>query len=428
VQGLWHLGSVTAACLASVGHEVVGLDSNVEFIARLTQGRAPLFEPNLDNLISDGISSGCLQFTSDTATACKDAQVLWVAFDTPVDDGDIADIDFVMDQVKSALKFLPINALVVVSSQLPVGSVAKLESYAKEFFSKRQIRFACSPENLRLGKAVNVFLDPDRIVVGVRSDADRIVLERLLHPISKKIEWMSVEAAEMTKHAINAFLATSVAFANEIAAICELVGADAKEVERGLKTEARIGHKAYLSPGGPFAGGTLARDIEFLGKISQEKHIPLPLISSVRQSNDEHKGWLRRKLVESFPDIKNLRVAVWGLTYKAGTDTLRRSLSVEFVDWLIDMGATVQVFDPTVKDLPTYWEGRVKQSANALENINEVQVLVVGTEWPVFKDDAVQLLALSKSNLMIIDPNRYLQESLKGASFEYLSVGSRRSS
>ncbi len=426
VQGLWHLGSVTAACLASVGHEIVGLDSDQAVISSLNEGKAPLFEPDLNPLITAGIQSSRLRFTSDMATACKDAEVLWVTFDTPVDDDDIADINFVLNQVKSALMFLSDGALVLVSSQLPVGSIAILENFTKEIAPNKRISFASSPENLRLGNALNVFLRPDRIIVGTRAAEDRIVLEKLLSPITEKIEWMSIESAEMTKHAINAFLATSVTFANEIAAICELVGADAKEVERGLKSESRIGPKAYLSPGGPFAGGTLARDIEFLGKTSQVRQLATPLLSSIRPSNDAHKKWVQRKLLERFPDLRGIRVSMWGLTYKAGTDTLRRSLSVELVDWLLEHGAQVQVYDPAVKELPINWANRVKKCASAHENLEEIEALVVGTDWPEFKDEARRLPEFAKSNLLIIDANRHLLESLRETSMPYLSVGSRQ--
>ena len=426
VQGLWHLGSVTSACLVSVGHDVVGLDPDRAVISHLNEGRAPLFEPDLDPLIADGIQSGRLRFTSDTATACQDAEVLWVTFDTPVDDDDLADIDFVLNQVKAAVMLLSDGAVVLVSSQLPVGSIAILEDFAKETVPNKRISFASSPENLRLGKALNVFLHPDRIIVGIRTAKDRIVLEKLLSPITTKIEWMSIESAEMTKHAINAFLATSVTFANEIAAICELVGADAKEVERGLKSESRIGPKAYLSPGGPFAGGTLARDIEFLGKIGHDRQLATPLLSSVRPSNDAHKKWVQRKLLERFPDLEGIRVSVWGLTYKAGTDTLRRSLSVELVDWLLEQGAQVQVYDPAVKELPISWANRVKKCVSAQENQEQIQILVVGTEWPEFKDEARRLPEYAKSNLLIIDANRHLLESLRETAMPYLSVGSRQ--
>ena len=306
---------------------------------------------------------------------------------------------------------------------MPVGSIRQLEVFVNETLANKQLSFASSPENLRLGKALDVLLKPDRIVVGVRTNDARRKLEQLLLPVTDRIEWMSVESAEMTKHAINAFLATSVTFANEIAAICELVGADAKEVERGLKTEMRIGPKAYLSPGGPFAGGTLARDIEFLGIASQAKQLVTPLLSSVRPSNDEHKHWVRRKLLEKFGNLKGVTVAVWGLTYKPGTDTLRRSLAVELCDWLIEQGATVHVHDPVVRQLPERWADRVVSFDQALDAVAGADVLVVGTEWPEFRQDAEGLLSTTSANLMVIDANRHLQSALATSGLKYVAVG-----
>lgn len=423
VQGLWHLGSVTAACLASVGHDVVGLDADQKNIDALTQGKAPLFEPGLDDLLQAGIDSGKLRFTTDMAIAVANADVLWVTFDTPVNDDDVADVEFVHSQIKNVLPLLSDGTVVLVSSQMPVGSIRNLEAFVRDNLENKQISFACSPENLRLGKALDVFLNPDRIIVGVRSHEGRRKLEQLLLPISDRVEWMSVESAEMTKHAINAFLATSVTFANEIASICELVGADAKEVERGLKTETRIGPKAYLSPGGPFAGGTLARDIEFLGIASSAKQLVTPLLSSVRKSNDEHKNWVRRKLLERFPALNGIIVAIWGLTYKPGTDTLRRSLAVELCDWLIEQGAIVHVYDPVVKEFPERWSGHAINHKNALEAAIGANVLVVGTEWPEFRERALQLPSAAGPNIFIIDANRHLQSAVSSTGLKYVAVG-----
>jgi len=422
VQGLWHLGSVTAACLASVGHQVLGLDADQESIDSLSRGKAPLFEPGLDDLLQAGIKKGELSFTATLSDAAN-VEVLWVAFDTPVDEDDRADIEFVQNQIKFVLPVLSDGAVVLVSSQMPVGSIRSLEAFAEENLPDKQLSFACSPENLRLGKALDVFLKPDRIVVGVRTEAVQHKLENLLSPITDRIEWMSVESAEMTKHAINAFLATSITFANEIAAICELVGADAKEVERGLKSEMRIGPKAYLSPGGPFAGGTLARDIEFLGEASRAKHLVTPLLSSVKESNDEHKNWARRKLLEQFGDLRDVTVAVWGLTYKPGTDTLRRSLAVELCDWLIDQGAVVQVHDPVVQQLPERWSDKISSYPQALEAVTKADALVVGTDWSEFKTVAIDLNSIATPNLIVIDANRHLQEILSSSGFKYLAVG-----
>lgn len=423
VHGLWHLGSVTAACLASVGHDVVGLDADQKTIAGLNDGKAPLFEPGLYDLLQAGIAKGRLRFTTAMADAAAAAEVLWVTFDTPVDDDDRADVEFVLNQIKGVLPVLAVGAVVLVSSQMPIGSIRKLESFVRENLADKQLSFACSPENLRLGKALEVFLQPDRIVVGVRTDDARNTLEKLLLPITDRIEWMSVESAEMTKHAINAFLATSVTFANEIASICEVAGADAKEVERGLKTEMRIGPKAYLSPGGPFAGGTLARDIEFLEVASRAKQLVTPLLSSVRASNDEHKNWVRRKLLESFPDLQGATVAIWGLTYKPGTDTLRRSLAVELCDWLIEQGTTVHVHDPVVRQLPEHWSGRVVSHTRSLDAVVGADALVVGTEWPEFRQAATELLSVANPNLVVIDANRHLQTAVAPLGIKYVAVG-----
>jgi UDP-glucose 6-dehydrogenase len=234
------------------------------------------------------------------------------------------------------------GAVVIVSSQLPVGSVARLEAMAPK------LRFAASPENLRLGKAIEVFTKPDRVIVGVRDDATKATVTKLFAPITDRIEWMSVESAEMTKHAINAFLALSVTFANELASVCERVGADAKEVERGLKTESRIGPKAYLAPGGAFAGGTLARDVAFLTALGKQHALVLPLLGGVRPSNEAHKHWPQRRLIDRLGEIAGKTIAVWGLTYKAGTDTLRRSASVELCRDLAARGAKVVAWDPAL--------------------------------------------------------------------------------
>jgi len=423
VQGLWHLGAVTAACLSSVGHNVVGVDSDQGIIDGLTKGNAPLFEPGLDALLQAGIAKRCLRFTTIIAEAISDAEVLWVTFDTPVDNDDLADVKFVIDRIKSVLPMLADGTVVLLSSQMPVGSIRRLEDFARKNLVSKQLDFAYSPENLRLGKALDVFLNPDRIVVGVRTDVARHKLEKLLLPVTDKIEWMSVESAEMTKHAINAFLATSITFANEVASICEMVGADAKEVERGLKTEARIGPKAYLSPGGPFAGGTLARDIEFLEILSRRKQLLTPLLSSVRVSNEEHKNWVKRKLIERFPKLSGVIVTIWGLTYKPGTDTLRRSLAVELCDWLIAQEAVVHVHDPAVRQLPERWSGCVINHTCAIDAVSGADVLVVGTEWPEFRQDAMKLLAVANADFVVIDANRHLQSVVASLGGNYITVG-----
>jgi UDPglucose 6-dehydrogenase len=262
------------------------------------------------------------------------------------------------------------------------------------------------------------------VVAGVRNDADRARVAALLQPITERIEWMSVESAEMTKHALNAFLATSVTFINEIAAVCEQVGADAKEVERGLKSETRIGPKAYLGPGSAFAGGTLARDIAFLTHISAEHHLSLHLIPAVRLSNDAHKGWVLRRLQAMLGDLRDKRIAVWGLTYKPGTDTLRRSSSVELCESLAAQGALVCAHDPAVRFLPSDLAPNIQLSESALAACANADALVVATEWPEYRDIRADALIGAIKSPLVVDANRFLSKTLgEAAGVRYVAVG-----
>ena len=423
VLGLWHLGSVTAACLASVGHDVTGLDSNSGIVEKLQKAEPPVSEPGLDGLIREGINAGQLRFTSDAKIAISSAEVLWVTYDTPVDENDQADVEFVFEEVLKLLSFLSIDTTVLVSSQLPVGSIRRFEDISAEKYPEKNIRFAYSPENLRLGKSLDVFLHPDRVIIGVRRQEDREILGELLGSITDKILWMSVESAEMTKHAINAFLGMSITFINEIASICENIGADAHEVETGLKSETRIGPAAYLSPGAAFAGGTLARDIEFLKDIGSSNNLVNPLISAVRKSNDEHKKWIQRRLFAVLGGLKGKRVAVWGLTYKPGTNTLRRSLSVEMCNWLQEQGAEIAVHDPSKCELPDNWLGEVVRSKTPLEALEGACALVIATQWPEYREIKVSDVENIAGQFAVFDGNRFLSDFNKSSVISYYSVG-----
>jgi UDPglucose 6-dehydrogenase len=423
VLGLWHLGTVTAGCLTLGGHRVTGLDFDETVITNLKNGKPPLFEPGLEDLVKKGLASGVLDFSTNPAEAVRDAQVIWVTYDTPVDNEDNADVEYVVERVTRLFPHLVAGQEVLISSQLPVGTSRRLETMFAQIRSNVDVSFSYSPENLRLGKAISVFTQPDRVVIGIRSEKSRKVLTELLAPFTDHIEWMSVESAEMTKHALNAFLATSVTFINEIAAICEQVGADAKEVERGLKSESRIGPKAYLGPGGAFAGGTLARDIAFLTKLGQQNDLPIHLVPSVRASNDAHKNWPRRRLAQLLGELKGKTIAVWGLTYKPGTDTLRRSSAIELCQWLLEQDAQVQAHDPAVKNLPAQYSA-IHLCASPLEAAQDAQALVIATEWPDYRTVSMpETLSLMRSPILL-DANRFLASSLEGLPEAiYVTVG-----
>ena len=423
VLGLWHLGTVTAGCLTLGGHEVTGLDFDETVVSNLKSGRPPLFEPGLEDLIQKGLGAGVLDFSTDPAEAVRGAQVIWVTYDTPVDDEDNADVSYVVERVSRLFPHLEAGQEVLISSQLPVGTSRSLEATFAQARPGVEVSFSYSPENLRLGKAISVFTQPDRVVMGVRSEKSRKVFTELLAPFTDHIEWMSVESAEMTKHALNAFLATSVTFINEIAAICEHVGADAREVERGLKSESRIGPKAYLGPGGAFAGGTLARDIAFLTQLGKQNGLPIHLVPAVRVSNDAHKNWPRRRLTELLGNLRGKTIAVWGLTYKAGTDTLRRSSAIELCQWLLEQGANVQAHDPAVKDLPVQYHD-IRLCSSPLQAVQGAEALVIATEWPDYRAVSMSEALKVMGSPKILDANGFLASSMEALpGVTYVTVG-----
>jgi len=412
VQGMWHLGVVTAACLAQVGHDVTGLDDDGHVVRALVRGEPPVLEPGLVDLVEAGLASGRLNFTTDPAAALSDAAVLWVAFDTPVDEEDRADTLFVEERVNAVFDYVEPGAMVLVSSQLPVGATAGLEEDYRRHAPDGDVTFAYSPENLRLGRAIDGFTSPDRVVVGIRCEAARRLATALLGPITDRVEWMSVEAAEMTKHAINAFLATSIAFMNELSTLCEKVGADAKDVERGLKTEFRIGQRAYLAPGAAMAGGTLARDLAFLSDIGRRVDRPTPLVDGVRAANEAHKRWAGDRLLERLSDLDGKTVGVLGLTYKPGTNTLRRSSAVETCLWLAAQGAVVHAHDPAVHALPVGLRDEIHLADSASDVLKGVDALLVATEWPEYRQLDVDEVVDGMRQPIIVDPNGFLRDTL----------------
>jgi len=420
--GLWHLGSVTAACLAEAGYEVIGLDPDAAVVEELTRGRPPVSEPGLAELMLE--CSARLRFSVDPQ-ALSDAGCAWVTFDTPVDDDDHADVEWVLEHSVAMLAALPAGSLVVVSSQLPVGSVARLADRCAADRGEDDLRFACVPENLRLGQALDAFREPDRIVAGVRSERDRTELGELLAPFGSEVQWMSVESAEMTKHALNGFLATSVAFINEVAAICEAVGADAAEVSRGLKSERRIGPRAYLGPGDAFAGGTLARDISFLRGLAERHDLPANVFIGVAEGNTAHKRWTERKLVELLGSLSGRVVAIWGLTYKPGTDTLRRSSAVELCRRLAVAGATVRAHDPAVSVLPTELASDIELCAEPLEAARGADALVLCTPWPEYRRPTAEEICSALGTALVVDPAGVLKDTFaEHPEVRYLRVGS----
>lgn len=422
VVGLWHLGCVTAACLAQ-HHSVLAYDPDKKRVADLQNGKSPLFEPALDELLSLGIKNSTLHYSFNPKDI-SESDIVWITFDTPVDENDVADIAFVEHQVNVIAPYLKNNSLVLISSQLLVGTTRQLQQKISAQFPEKKITFGYSPENLRLGNAIKIFTKPDRIVVGLENKNDQEKIIPLLQPFSRNIIWMSIESAEMTKHALNAFLALSVTFANELAALCEKVGANSYEVEKGLKTEERIGGKAYLRPGGAIAGGTLLRDIYYLNEIGRQKSRPTFLLSAISESNDYHKTWVHRQITEVFTHLKNKTVAMLGLTYKAYTDTLRRSLAVETCQWLHQQGVKVHAYDPVINVLPAELKKVIDLKCNLRDAIHNADAVIIATEWPQFRDENLSEMIHVMKTPVVFDPNGFLMNQFSAdCHIQYYSVG-----
>ncbi len=425
VVGTWHLGCVTAACMAHAGFDVIAYDPHEETIKNLQQNKPPIFEPGLQELLQSGQAAKTLRYTSYLPELAE-ANVIWITFDTPVDDQDHADVNFVVNEIEKVFSVVQDNALIMISSQIPVGTTRQLQQQCGRQFPEKNIFFAYIPENLRLGKAIEVFSKPDRVIVGLQEGVAKSRIEQLFRPFTDHLMWMSIESAEMTKHALNAFLASSVVFINELALLCERVGADAKEVEQGLKSEERIGSKAYLRAGNAIAGGTLARDVKFLLQVGKQQKLSTPMFQSLLESNENHKLWACQRILTVIPDLSNQIIAVLGLTYKPGTNTLRRSAALETCRWLSEQGAKIVAHDPVITSLPEPFSKFIALQSTIDETLQNADAVIIATEWPVFQDVTADQLVTRLRKPFVFDASGFIRKHISmDARIQYYSVGSQ---
>ena len=413
VIGLWHLGCVTAACLTKLGHTVVAFDEDSQVINNLKLGFSPLFEPGLTEYIREGMKNNLLDFIN-TPNQLKDLNIIWITYDMSVSDLGQANLDEIKARLSKLFPYFKNNALVIISSQIPVGTTQEIKNIFLQENSEKDIDFVYSPENLRLGKSLDLFLQPDRIIMGFRSEKVKPIIKKLLQPIADKIRWMSIESAEMTKYAINAFLATSIVFINELAILCESFGADAHAVAQGLKTDIRIGPSAYLTPGGAFSGGTLARDLNYLVQMSESSHLTDIFFQIVLLTNQKHTSWVQRKMKETLIDLKGKKVAILGLTYKPGTDSLRNFLAIKISLWLSMQGAAEKAYDPGAKNLALELQQVINLQREMDSALYNVDAVVIGTECPEFMNIKIEQLNVNTKNLLVFDTSGYLRKKLAG--------------
>lgn len=422
VAGLWHLGSVTAACLAEAGFTVIGYEPRVDILARLQEGHGPVSEPGLDALIQKNVQAGGLRFTHDPS-CCRDADIVWITFDTPVDDQDRADTGFVFDHIKQLFPSINEGTVVLISSQLPVGSTHQLSTIFHQAYLQKRVSFACSPENLRLGSAIHVFTQPDRVVVGLDDPLAKEKLQILFKPFTDNIIWMSCLSAEMTKHAINAFLANSVVFANELATLCDAVGAKASEVETGLKSESRIGPKAYLRAGAAFAGGTLARDVNYLIDIGQRHQVETTLFPAIMASNDRHQQWVAQQLSLIWPDLRHKKIGVLGLTYKPDTDILVRSSAMALCEWLSRQGVKLHAYEPMLSALPSAYDNVMTLRPSLRAALQQTDAIIITKRHGHFDQLDEALQHMSTEGLYIFDETGCYRHLAQHSSIHYICLG-----
>jgi UDPglucose 6-dehydrogenase len=406
VVGLWHLGAVTAAALASRGHTVVATDEDADLVWALAAGRPAVDEPGLAQLVADGCRSGRLRLEPDLDRALAGCEALVIAVDTPVDHEDRADVEAVVAAATRAIDALRAPAALVVASQVPVGSVHRIADAAEARHPGRLRAVAHLPENLRLGRAVADALAPDHVVVGADDDAGREVGGRLV-PDGVPVAWVSIRSAELAKAARNAMLATTVALANELAVVAERVGADGAEVAAVLRLDPRIGPAAYVSPGAPFSGGTLARDAVGLVAVADRLGAGAQVLRAALAANADHADWPLRAAAEAGVDLDGAVVAVVGLTYKPGTETLRRSGPIELCRRLLARGAKVRAWHPALTpdgSRPAALPREVRWCPDLAEALSDADLVVVATPIAGARvpngDELVRLLRRP----LVIDP------------------------
>jgi len=424
VVGIWHQGSVVSACLADLGYSVVGMDKDPKTVKDLNNGIPPLFEPGLSELIINNVNSKRLSYTTDLSHALKGAGYVLITFDTPVDEKDEVDLSEILATSIELAKYLENGSIIIVSSQVPVGTCDQIKAIIKQNNPSLDFDIAYSPENLRLGQAIDGFKNPERIVIGADNTSTLDKVEEFFDVISAPKVRMNLTTAEMTKHALNAFLATSISFINEIANLCDELGADALKVAEALQSDERIGQKLPLQPGLAFAGGTLARDLKVLKKLGNKFGYETHLINGVLKVNEQQNKLVITKLEKIYGSIKDLTVGILGLTYKAGTSTLRRSAALEIINDLTNRGAIVKAYDPKADLNEVQLHKEFEFCTDPYMVAKDSDALVIVTDWPEFKNLDFALIKSIMKKPVIVDAKNMLDgEQLDEKGFTYLGVG-----
>ena len=438
IIGTGYVGLVTGACFSEMGSYVTCVDVDATKIEKLKQGILPIYEPGLESLVIQNHNEGLLHFTTSLPDACQSSNIFFIAVGTPPGEDGSADLKYVLQVAKEIGENITEYSVIVDKSTVPVGTADKVRKAIKEALDKRGLEVpfdvVSNPEFLKEGAAVEDFLKPDRIVIGADSPRAAKLMQRLYAPFSRnrdKVILMNVRDAEMTKYTANAMLATKISFMNEIANICERLGVDVENVRKGIGSDQRIGY-AFIYPGCGYGGSCFPKDVKALIKTSRDVGFEPEVLASVENRNKGQKQLLIQKVLRRFgEDLSDRTIAVWGLSFKPGTDDMREAPSIVLINALIEKGATIQAYDPVAmeqskKEFPEslFSSGKIKLFETPYDAVAQCDAVVLVTEWKAFRQLRFDVMTETMKEKVIFDGrNLYDPEEVKEHGFEYHGVG-----
>ena len=427
VVGTGYVGLVTGTCFAETGNDVTCIDNNAEKVASLQAGKITIFEPGLDVLFDRCVEQDRLHFTTSLEEGIRDAQIIFLALPTPPGSDGSADLSYILGVAKDLSKIITSYKVIVDKSTVPVGTAEKVREIMLEHLSADLFDVVSNPEFLREGVAVEDFMKPDRVVIGLSSDRARQVMERLYKPFVRQgnpILYMDERSAEMTKYAANAYLATRISFMNEIANLCERTGANVDHVRKGIGSDTRIG-KRFLFPGVGYGGSCFPKDVQALHLTSRQHDYEFKILNAVMDVNGRQKHILGQKIIQHFGgDLSGRKIAIWGLAFKPNTDDVREAPAMEIISDLLAAGASVSATDPeAIPNFSQYFNGPVDYTEDMYDVLDGADALAIVTEWNEFRTpDFHQILQRMKYPFIFDGRNIYDLEDIPPA-FYYSSIG-----
>ena len=432
IVGTGYVGLVTGTCFAEMGVEVFCVDIDRQKIENLRNGVVPIYEPGLEEMVIRNYEVGRLQFTTDLTEVLDQVEIVFSAVGTPPDEDGSADLKYVLDVARTIGRAMNKYLLVVTKSTVPVGTARRIRQTIADELDRRGVTIdfdiASNPEFLKEGAAVKDFMHPDRIVVGVESDRARRLMEKLYHPFmlnNFRIIYMDIPSAEMTKYAANAMLATRISFMNDMANLCEIIGADVNMVRKGIGADTRIG-SSFLYAGCGYGGSCFPKDVKALISTASDHGYPMRILQAVEDVNEEQKTLLFRKLSAHFGgDLQGRKVAMWGLAFKPETDDMREAPSLVLIDRLLEAGCQITAYDPVaIPEARRRIGDRIAYAKNIYETVEGADVLMVVTEWKEFRLPAwARIRSLMKTPLILDGRNIYNIAEIEEAGFTYHCIG-----